>query len=77
MPAQAATAVRDSLYTSGYLGICPVMNDWLQSQPWMSDYHGSTPLLVSGITGGLFAAVASQPADTVKTRMQVGPFTQW
>ena len=65
------TMARDSLYTAGYLGICPVLYDWLQHQPWIQDYHSSTPLLMSGITGGLFAAIASQPADTVKTRMQV------
>jgi len=31
---------------------------------------------VAGITGGLFAAIASQPPDTIKTRLQVlGPPT--
>ena len=66
------TMLRDSLYTAGYLGVCPVLNDWLQKQPWIQEYPSSTPLLLSGITGGLFAAIASQPADTAKTRMQVG-----
>ena len=65
------TLGRESFYTAGYLGICPVLHDWIKRQSWAADYPASMPTLVSGITGGLFAGLASQPADTAKTRMQV------
>jgi len=69
--AQTATAMRESIYTSGYLGVVPVFREYLQQLPSMRQYPESVPTIVSAISGGLFAAFASQPADTIKTRMQV------
>ena len=35
--------------------------------------HEALPFVLSGIAGGLFAALVTQPADTIKTRMQAWP----
>ncbi|GBF91836.1 hypothetical protein Rsub_04941 [Raphidocelis subcapitata] len=57
---------RETLYAAGYLGLCPVLYDTLREK----DYSPSTSMIASGIIGGVFAAAASHPFDTVKTRMQ-------
>lgn len=61
-----ACIARETMYAAGYLGLCPVLNDALRKQ----GYTAGTSLLVSGMTGGIFAAAMSQPFDTMKTRMQ-------
>lgn len=57
---------REGLYAAGYLGLFPVLQSGLQAQghsPGMS-------LLLAGLAAGTFAAAASHPFDTAKTRMQ-------
>lgn len=65
---------REGLYTAGYLGICPALKEYLEAQNMATGVPGG-PMLIAGITGGLFASLGTQWADTIKTRMQsnMGP----
>ena len=67
MALQTPTIARESLYTCGYLGVVPVLRDSLQQQGWSE----GTAKITAAVSGGLLAAIASQPPDTIKTRMQV------
>ncbi|KAI8476555.1 MAG: mitochondrial carrier domain-containing protein [Monoraphidium minutum] len=62
----APCIARETLYAGGYLGLCPVLFDGLREK----GYSPTTAMLVSGVVGGVFAAAASHPFDTIKTRMQ-------
>lgn len=64
--------MRESLYASCYLGLMPLMQARLQAMPSVNDLPGG-PLVVSGLAAGLLATVSTQPADTIKTRMQAFP----
>ena len=48
------------------------MREKLQGIPAVNDVPGG-PLVVSGVVAGLLATVTTQPADTIKTRMQAFP----
>ena len=76
MKGLGATMLRESLYASGYLAVAPMLREVLQQQPAVRDLPGG-PLILSGIAAGLLATVCTQPADTIKTRMQVGPCPIW
>jgi hypothetical protein len=64
--------MRESLYASCYLGLMPLMQARLQAIPSVNDLPGG-PLVVSGLVAGVLATVTTQPADTIKTRMQAFP----
>lgn len=64
------TLFREGTYTASYLGICPVFREYLEGHPALKDYPSSVSFIIAGTSAGLFAAVATQPADTIKTRMQ-------
>lgn len=75
-----ATAVREAVYTAGYLGMAPVITSHLfneESLPLFKHNH-----LTSGIAGacgaGILSALITHPVDTVKTVLQadIGA-TQW
>lgn len=66
-----ATVLRESLYASGYLAVAPMLQQVLAQQPALAGVPGG-PLVASGVAAGLLATVATQPWDTIKTRMQVG-----
>lgn len=66
------TAFRETFYTAGYLGICPVLKEHLQNLPALEGYPSGIPSVLAGTSAGLLAAVVTQPSDTIKTRMQVG-----
>lgn len=68
----SATILRESLYATGYLAIAPILREALSKQPAVQDIPGG-PYVLSGIIAGLIATVSSQPADTIKTRMQAFP----
>jgi hypothetical protein len=68
----SATILRESLYATGYLAIAPILREALSTQPAVQDIPGG-PYVLSGIIAGLIATVSSQPADTIKTRMQAFP----
>lgn len=70
----SATVLRESLYASGYLAVAPLLREALQQQAVVADLPGG-PLIVSGVAAGLLATVCTQPADTIKTRMQAFPDT--
>lgn len=61
--------MRESLYSAGYLGVCPMLREYLQNETSLGSTPGA-PLVVSGAAAGLLATVCTQPADTIKTRMQ-------
>jgi len=65
------TAIRESLFTCGYLGLGPVIKEQLiENVPnTFKDYPIAASFLGS-IVAGLLAAALTQPADTVKTRLQ-------
>jgi hypothetical protein len=67
VPLQTPTIARESLYTCGYLGVVPVLRDVLLQRQWSE----GTATMTAAVSGGLLAAIASQPPDTIKTRMQV------
>eukprot|EP01024_Parvocaulis_polyphysoides_P001288 TRINITY_DN10349_c3_g1_i3.p1 TRINITY_DN10349_c3_g1~~TRINITY_DN10349_c3_g1_i3.p1 ORF type:complete len:313 (-),score=2.63 TRINITY_DN10349_c3_g1_i3:931-1743(-) len=62
-----ATVCREAIYCGGYLGLAPVLKQYLDQFEGISN---SNKILFSGIAGGLFAALFSQPFDTIKTIMQ-------
>lgn len=68
----SATMARESLYACGYLAVAPLLREALEAQPAMSHVPGG-PLVLSGLAAGMLATVATQPADTIKTRMQAFP----
>ena len=70
MPLQVATGIRESVYTGSYLGLCPVLQDYISGTSLAMQGPPGTALVVSGISAGLFASVVTQPIDTAKTRMQ-------
>ena len=72
MKGLSATIMRESLYASGYLAVAPMLRGVLQQQPAVANLPGG-PLILSGIAAGLLATVCTQPADTIKTRMQASP----
>ncbi|KAK9916384.1 hypothetical protein WJX75_002075 [Coccomyxa subellipsoidea] len=65
-----ATTIRESVYTGSYLGLCPVLKNYLDDRRLLEGFPASSSLVLSGITAGLFAAFATQPIDTAKTRQQ-------
>ena len=67
---QAPTAIRESAVTGAYLGLCPVLKEFLDRQPALHNAPPGSSLVLAGISAGLFAALITQPFDTAKTRMQ-------
>ena len=61
--------MRESLYAAGYLGLMPIMRAKLEETPSVRQLPGG-PLIISGLAAGVLATVTTQPADTIKTRMQ-------
>ncbi|GAB5357117.1 hypothetical protein AAMO2058_000346900 [Amorphochlora amoebiformis] len=62
------TAVREGLYTGGYLGVTPIIRTKLKeiNPTWNEDFCR----MLGSICGGLFACYLSHPGDTLKTIMQ-------
>ena len=67
---QVPTATRDGLVTAGYLGLSPVTSAFLETTSLASEAPAVTQVC-AGIVSGVIAAILTQPADTIKTRMQV------
>ncbi|MEW5318667.1 MAG: hypothetical protein WDW38_009872 [Sanguina aurantia] len=61
---------RETLYAMGYLGLFPVLEGVLDERLKGKGLPESTSMIAAGLTGGVFAAMASHPFDTCKTRMQ-------
>eukprot|EP00798_Chlamydomonas_sp_ICE-L_P025739 gene25739-11399_t len=68
-------SMREMLYAGSYLGLCPILMEVLdKNESFQKTMPKGSSLIVAGLTGGIFGAVASQPFDTVKTRMQAHMF---
>ena len=67
---QTGTAIRESIYTGSYLGLCPVLQTYIDRTALARQGPPGTSLVLSGISAGLFASFVTQPIDTAKTRMQ-------
>lgn len=68
---QSMAASRDGLYTAGYLGVCPALQEQLQKLTVFEKAPPAVTFVIAGITAGISAAIVTHPADTIKTRMQV------
>jgi solute carrier family 25 (mitochondrial 2-oxodicarboxylate transporter), member 21 len=65
----APTAIREAIYTAGYLALTPVFTAKLMQRPgWEESYFPSSVLGAMG--AGVIANVASHPIDTAKTVLQ-------
>ncbi|BAM82264.1 carnitine carrier Crc1p [Cyanidioschyzon merolae strain 10D] len=62
-----ATAIREGIYTGGYLGLAPVLRAEIEAR---TGGPGVVAFASSGIIAGVVAASASQWADTIKTIQQ-------
>merc|ERR1711939_614381 len=70
----AQCMAREAIYTGAYLGTMPALLAALsQSEQFKDSPHAA--FTVAGISCGLGAVVATQPLDTIKTRIQanLGP----
>eukprot|EP01060_Flectonema_neradi_P030631 TRINITY_DN449_c10_g1_i1.p1 TRINITY_DN449_c10_g1~~TRINITY_DN449_c10_g1_i1.p1 ORF type:complete len:281 (+),score=52.26 TRINITY_DN449_c10_g1_i1:37-843(+) len=61
------TSGREGLYTAGYLGIGPVLTDYLQKESGLSAYSSKA---IGAIIAGVVGSTLSHPMDTIKTCMQ-------
>lgn len=63
-------ALREAMYTAGYLGLAPVFTARLMKQPgWADSYF--TAAVLGASAAGVIACAASHPVDTAKTVIQV------
>jgi solute carrier family 25 citrate transporter 1 len=67
-----ATALRDGIFTAGYLAGSPLAKAYVQSYIKSELAAG----IVGGIIAGLCATIASQAIDTIKTEQQSGEVKQ-
>lgn len=68
---QIPTATRDGVYTAGYLGLSPALKESLDSMESLQTAPAAARFVLAGVASGAFAALVTQPVDTIKTRMQV------
>lgn len=71
LSAQNPTIVREAIFTGAYLGVIPILRERME-KTW-PDVFASRPvtsMALASVLAGVGAAVATQPFDTVKTRMQ-------
>ena len=68
---QGLTACRDGLYTAGYLGVSPVLQQLLAESSALQGASPTTVFVTAGMASGFLAAAVTQPVDTIKTRVQV------
>ena len=67
---QIPTATRDGIYTASYLGISPALREYLDETPSLQSLSPTARFLLASVATGSFAALLTQPVDTIKTRMQ-------
>eukprot|EP00931_Biecheleriopsis_adriatica_P033896 TRINITY_DN19649_c0_g1_i1.p1 TRINITY_DN19649_c0_g1~~TRINITY_DN19649_c0_g1_i1.p1 ORF type:complete len:300 (+),score=51.90 TRINITY_DN19649_c0_g1_i1:86-985(+) len=65
----SATALREGIYTAGYLGLAPVLTCRLQEMPGWEEAHLTNALCGSCVAGTL-SALLTHPTDTAKTVYQ-------
>merc|ERR1719343_1797867 len=64
------TAVREGLWTCGYLSIPPIVRRFLRTRYPDTFTTDNTARVPAALLGGLFACYLTQPFDTMKTCMQ-------
>lgn len=70
-------AIRDSIYTTAYLGFAPWLSEYcriqFQDYPSFARHEHWLPFFIAGPTGGFAAAMFTQPLDCIKSRQQSTP----
>jgi hypothetical protein len=70
-------AVRDSIYTTAYLGFAPWLSEYCRMRfheyPALAGHEHWLPFLIAGPTGGLTAGILTQPLDCIKSYQQSSP----
>jgi len=70
-------AIRDSIYTTAYLGFAPWLSEYCRIRftdyPLLARHDNWLPFLIAGPTGGLTAAIVTQPLDVIKSYQQTSP----
>ena len=67
-------AVREALWTCGYLSIPPVVRSYLMENHPEQFPDNNRARIPAALLGGLFACYLTQPADTIKTCLQLSIF---
>jgi len=65
-----ACAIREGIYTCGYLGLAPVFSNGLKQRYQGSGYNVVGLYILGSISAALIAATITHPVDTVKTCVQ-------
>merc|ERR1719506_3603341 len=65
----SAMALREGVYTAGYLGLAPVLMNRLKQMPGREEAHLGNALIGSCIAGTV-SALLTPPTDTAKTVYQ-------
>ena len=80
-PLQNPTIVREAIFTGAYLGVIPILRARMETAwPEVFASRPVTSMAVASVLAGVGASVATQPFDTVKTRMQANlgnPAFRW
>jgi len=75
-----ACSIRDSIYTTAYLGFAPWLSEYcrihFQEYPALARHEHWLPFLIAGPTGGLAAAIVTQPLDCIKSYQQSSDSTK-
>merc|ERR1711964_576488 len=61
------SVAREGVFTMGYLGMTPVVSDYLHNQ---MGYDVNTAKAIATVSSGVLAGTVSHPMDTLKTCMQ-------
>lgn len=65
----SAMAVREGIYTAGYLGLAPVLKNYFASMPGREESHLVNTIGACAIAG-VTASLITHPVDTAKTVVQ-------
>lgn len=65
----SAMAVREGIYTAGYLGIAPAMTKYFATMPGREEKYLQNAIISCGIAG-VTASLVTHPVDTAKTVVQ-------
>jgi hypothetical protein len=66
----AACAIRGSIYTTGYLGLAPIITSRLRTESASPFYATHLATAAGACISGILSAVVSHPFDTAKTCLQ-------
>lgn len=64
-----AMAVRESIYTAGYLGMAPVLTNYFSTMPGRQECYLTNAIGACAIAG-VTASLVTHPVDTAKTNVQ-------